>query len=115
MNLNELIERERIRDVIFRYCEAVDAKDWDTVMSCFTADAKISHGSYDCPAETFLGFVQGILNNMTKTVHVVGGTVISIDGDGAELSTAFTSFHSCLLYTSPSPRDRTRSRMPSSA
>ena len=25
------------------------------------------------------------------------------------------SFISCLLYTSPSPRDRTRSRMPSSA
>ena len=34
----------------------------------------------------------------------------------AQLST-FTIFHSliCLLYTSPSPRDRTRSRMPSSA
>ena len=28
MDLNELIERERIRDVIYRYCEAVDAKDW---------------------------------------------------------------------------------------
>ena len=26
-----------------------------------------------------------------------------------------TSFSGCLLYTSPSPRDRTRSRMPSSA
>ena len=25
------------------------------------------------------------------------------------------AFSSCLLYTSPSPRDRTRSRMPSSA
>ena len=25
------------------------------------------------------------------------------------------TFKSCLLYTSPSPRDRTRSRMPSSA
>ena len=25
------------------------------------------------------------------------------------------SLYSCLLYTSPSPRDRTRSRMPSSA
>ena len=24
-------------------------------------------------------------------------------------------YHNCLLYTSPSPRDRTRSRMPSSA
>ena len=27
----------------------------------------------------------------------------------------FTDIKSCLLYTSPSPRDRTRSRMPSSA
>ena len=27
----------------------------------------------------------------------------------------FDPFFSCLLYTSPSPRDRTRSRMPSSA
>ena len=26
-----------------------------------------------------------------------------------------TNYSSCLLYTSPSPRDRTRSRMPSSA
>ena len=26
-----------------------------------------------------------------------------------------TIFFACLLYTSPSPRDRTRSRMPSSA
>ena len=27
----------------------------------------------------------------------------------------YTRHHACLLYTSPSPRDRTRSRMPSSA
>ena len=29
--------------------------------------------------------------------------------------TSSTTFIPCLLYTSPSPRDRTRSRMPSSA
>ena len=28
---------------------------------------------------------------------------------------AFANTQGCLLYTSPSPRDRTRSRMPSSA
>ena len=28
---------------------------------------------------------------------------------------AMAYYDSCLLYTSPSPRDRTRSRMPSSA
>ena len=33
-------------------------------------------------------------------------------GDGGQ---ATGDHHACLLYTSPSPRDRTRSRMPSSA
>ena len=28
---------------------------------------------------------------------------------------AFRTFNTCLLYTSPSPRDRQKSRMPSSA
>ena len=34
---------------------------------------------------------------------------------GATASGEYYGFMSCLLYTSPSPRDRTRSRMPSSA
>ena len=36
------------------------------------------------------------------------------DEDG-DISGATTGTYTCLLYTSPSPRDRTRSRMPSSA
>ena len=36
-------------------------------------------------------------------------------GTAIELFHNFTLIHDCLLYTSPSPRDRTRSRMPSSA
>ena len=31
------------------------------------------------------------------------------------LSKGLYAYRGCLLYTSPSPRDRTRSRMPSSA
>ena len=31
------------------------------------------------------------------------------------LTSRFETYKTCLLYTSPSPRDRTRSRMPSSA
>ena len=33
----------------------------------------------------------------------------------SEISNSVGSYNTCLLYTSPSPRDRTRSRMPSSA
>ena len=42
------------------------------------------------------------------------GTVDHICASDAEKA-AFVAVDTCLLYTSPSPRDRTRSRMPSSA
>ena len=32
-----------------------------------------------------------------------------------QIETSVEAYSACLLYTSPSPRDRTRSRMPSSA
>ena len=56
--------------------------------------------------------------------HGISGAPV-VDGHGALvgilskrdcLKVAFRAgYHHCLLYTSPSPRDRTRSRMPSSA
>ena len=38
-----------------------------------------------------------------------------IDGTADRILKFMSGLNSCLLYTSPSPRDRTRSRMPSSA
>ena len=45
-------------------------------------------------------------------------TGVSFSGDGQRMYFTRAKFNNnkiCLLYTSPSPRDRTRSRMPSSA
>jgi len=39
----------------------------------------------------------------------------TVKGDHAFLDVNITPIYDCLLYTSPSPRDRTRTRMPSSA
>ena len=48
-----------------------------------------------------------------------GDTVILCDGNAVEYTATITGFGEdrvdCLLYTSPSPRDRQKSRMPSSA
>ena len=74
-----------------------------------------------------LELIERMLEESRKTVLSMGfpsmiwGGFVSI---GTALSYAFASWHwyvaigllwACLLYTSPSPRDRTRSRMPSSA
>ena len=51
-------------------------------------------------------------------IENVGLLVAATERDECNLVTGFLASHvfgTCLLYTSPSPRDRTRSRMPSSA
>ena len=56
----------------------------------------------------------------THTIHELIETAVTMSGD-QELAFRIghgldmTEYGACLLYTSPSPRDRTRSRMPSSA
>ena len=45
----------------------------------------------------------------------VGSDVVLTFSEAIHRGTGTIAIHSCLLYTSPSPRDRTRSRMPSSA
>ena len=58
---------------------------------------------------------------LVKTLIIAGltlgtaGTVFAQDVVGAAKDVVTDKATDCLLYTSPSPRDRTRSRMPSSA
>ena len=62
------------------------------------------------------GAASGIGRAWAKAFHEEGACVIACDINQIDLfSLEELGISTCLLYTSPSPRDRTRSRMPSSA
>ena len=53
---------------------------------------------------------------VVKVTSVTNATSFEVSrGAAGTTAAAITDTQTCLLYTSPSPRDRTRSRMPSSA
>ena len=70
------------------------------------------------PIDGWVGMVVSTANCVARLVNVGGNKTLN-DAMLSDLLTAFEeeapATHICLLYTSPSPRDRTRSRMPSSA
>ena len=84
----------------------------------------IPHGGViDQEVDSRISLVMRMLAECT-TVHAAATHLLETeDWDFAAIyqdaidhfSHSFMKFHPCLLYTSPSPRDRTRSRMPSSA
>ena len=55
--------------------------------------------------------LEELAGNLTE--HAV--RILDLKADPESLGRELAEFGPCLLYTSPSPRDRTRSRMPSSA
>ena len=71
-------------------------------------------------SHVFADFMHEIIIKRSNVVSVLGdGKQIRcftwIDEVAEAIATHSFSAKTCLLYTSPSPRDRTRSRMPSSA
>ena len=64
-----------------------------------------------------ISMVHAVLSIKYKVDQIISGTIINIFtiGLSSYIVTKILQERDCLLYTSPSPRDRTRSRMPSSA
>ena len=62
-------------------------------------------------------FQKSVVYIYEQTDKVVIGLILNKPSymNVADIQTMRGAVNSCLLYTSPSPRDRTRSRMPSSA
>ena len=73
---------------------------WDKTFETMDFKHLAQYLSDDFQFEDTTGELDNLEN--TKSWCVAGGLRIN-------------NFKTCLLYTSPSPRDRTRSRMPSSA
>ena len=75
----------------------------------------------DRMAQTALNSMKNLMENQMATAHNLSN--LSTPGFRQDVITDFSALYlnrnkglePCLLYTSPSPRDRQKSRMPSSA
>ncbi len=84
-DLQALIDEREIRDVAFRYCRALDTKDWALLDEVFVPDATGQLGSPTTLVgiEAIRGRIRTALAHLDDSQHLVGNHEIAVDGDAA--------------------------------
>ena len=88
-------------------------RDLEMCLMAAQSEAKDRRHEYLCVEHILYALLHN--DNGVRIIRSCGGNVDRIKEDLEEFFDQQETMRDCLLYTSPSPRDRTRSRMPSSA
>ncbi len=87
LTLDDLLARQEIEDVIYRYARGIDRLDLEAVRSCYHADAYDDHGAFKGTVDEFLEAAKAFLPKWTATQHFMGNMLIEIEGDIAKAET----------------------------
>jgi hypothetical protein len=101
-DLQELLDRERIRALCAAYALAVDRRDYETLRALFTPDARLAIYAGD-PAPAALRFeargqdaivraLRGI-EQYAVTTHMLGGQTVSFSNERARAETRCLASH----------------------
>ena len=93
--LKALLDKQEIREVIYRYCRGIDRRDLDVVRACYHPDATDRHGSFFGTLDEYLVWVDALTARYEWTMHFVANILIELDegGDRAAVESYGTSIH----------------------
>ena len=92
--LQDLLDREEIRSLIYAYCNAADRHDQDKMRSLYHEDAIDEHGHMSKgPAMDFIGKLPEIQAPMEILHHNVTTINLAIDGERAEGEVYLIALH----------------------
>lgn len=79
--LTELMDREAIRDCVYRYCRGVDRADEAALRAAYWPDATDCHGALaNGPAEIFISKAVEIFRTGPRNIHQVSNVLIEFLG-----------------------------------
>lgn len=75
----ELLAKQEITELLYRYCRGVDRLDMDLVRSCYHPDATDSHGTFEGTVDEYLEWSERLLRRYTGSVHTVLNVLVRVD------------------------------------
>jgi ketosteroid isomerase-like protein len=93
-SLQELLDKQAIREVTMRYCRGVDRGDAAMVSSAYHPDAFDDHSGHRFSGETVgPGLVEWMKRITHGSTHHITTQTIELDGDTAGCESYYTAFH----------------------
>lgn len=94
MDLQEISDRLEIEQLLVRYVDAIDTKDWELLDTVFTPDAHLDYsssggdeGKGDYP--TIRAWLEKSLAMFPMTQHLIGKSAVTLAGNTAICRTIF--------------------------
>lgn len=92
--LQQLLDKEEIRELAFRYCRGVDRKDPALLRSLYTRDGIDNHAQlYRGSAEGYVDFLESSFAFIKIGAHYVCNHLIEVNGDAADGEVYALGYH----------------------
>jgi SnoaL-like domain len=92
--LQELLDKQAIHEVVLRYCRGIDRVDREMVRDCYWPEATDEHGSFTGTRDEYVSWVfDRMLGRYEMTMHFIGNVLIELDGDWAKSEAYGIAFH----------------------
>lgn len=85
--LRDLVERQKIYDVLTRYCRGVDRGDVELIKSAYHDDAVDDHGMFKGTGKDFAEWIVDFLKDTRQCQHLIGNFSCELHGDVAYTET----------------------------
>jgi hypothetical protein len=91
--LQGLLDRQAITEVLYQYCRACDRADEVLLRACFHPGSEHRHGGFEGLSADFCSMAMRIIGAAATTKHVLSNVQIELDGESAVTESYYHAYH----------------------
>ena len=104
--LAELLDKQAIEEVLYRYARGWDRRDEEALRSCFHPDAQHAHGSFQGASQDFITYGLASTVEVMSMTHMITNPLIDVRGSRALSECSFLAHHRRLAAGGVDEEDR---------
>jgi hypothetical protein len=95
-DLQKLLDKQAISEVIYRYCRSMDRMDRELALSCWHPDGTGDYGKlFSGLGSEFVAWIWPVHAKMDRTQHTIQNILIEVEGNDAFSEAYFIAYLRC--------------------